>query len=122
MTSTTQHLPVILLLGKRMTSGDEVDAWLAKSPYSTCEATNVFQALEEISDFTVGTSPDVVFLHVDMLQKELEMLKNMLDTSTGDVHASVIAFPCQDQRQDSGLKVLAQQLERLIPDGPQAAV
>ncbi len=122
MTSTTQHLPVILLLGKRRHNHDEVDAWLAKCPYSTCEATDVFQALEEISDFTVGASPDVVFLHVDMLQKEIEMLERMLDTSSGHAHASVIAFPGQDQRQDCGLNVLAQQLERLIPAGPHAAV
>jgi hypothetical protein len=122
MTSTTQHLPVILLLGKRRPNHDEVDAWLAKCPYSTCEATDVFQALEEISDFTVGASPDVVFLHVDTLQKELEMLESMLDTSAGNVHASVIAFPGQDQRPDGSLHALAQQLERLIPDGPHAAV
>ena len=118
MTSTTQHLPVILLLGKRRPNHDEIDQWLADSRYSTCEATNVFQALEEISDFTVGASPDVVFLHVDRLQNELEMLENMLDTSSGDVHASIIAFPEKGSFPDSGLGLLARQLERLIPEGP----
>lgn len=120
MRSTTQHLPVILLLGKRKANHDEIDQWLAESRYSICEATNVFQALEEISDFTVGESPDVVFLHVDRLQNELDMLENMLDTSTGDVHASVIAFPGKGSFSDSSLNVLAHQLEQLIPDGPHA--
>jgi hypothetical protein len=120
MTSTVQHLPVILLLGKRRPNHDEIDQWLAESRYSTCEATNVFQALEEISDFTVGECPDVVFLHVDRLQNELELLENMLDTSAGNVHASVIAFPGQGPLRDSSIGVLAKQLERLIPEGPHA--
>jgi len=108
------------LLGKRGPNQDEVDQWLAESHYSTCEATNVFQALEEISDFTVGESPDVVFLRVDRLQNDLKMLEQMLDTSTGDVHASVIAFPEKGSLPDSGLGILARQLERLIPRGPHA--
>ena len=120
MTSTTQHLPVILLLGKRRSSHDEVDEWLAGSQYSTCEALNVFQALEEISDFTVGSSPDVVFLHVDRLQTELEVLKNMLDACAGDVHASVIAFADRGALPESNVSFLAQQLEKLIPEGPRA--
>ena len=103
---------------------DEVDAWLEKSGYSTCEATNVFQALEQVSDFTVGTTPDVVFLHVDRIEAELAMLEHILLTANGDFHASVIAFPGQETQKQinhdtSGLGALARQLERLIPAGPQ---
>ena len=111
---------MILLLGKRMSSHDEIDLWLAKSPYSTCEATNVFHALEEISDFTVGETPDVVFLHVDRVEAEREMLENMLRAANGDFHASVIAYPGRETQKPtandpSGLVALANQLERLIP-------
>src|SRR5436190_22285042 len=113
MTPTTLHQTVILLLGKRLTSQDEVDAWLAQSPYSTCEASNVFHALEQISDFTVGETPDVVFLHVDGIEAELEMLENMLLAANGDFHASVIAYPGRETPvQTSGLVGLASQLER----------
>jgi hypothetical protein len=120
MTPTTLHQPVILLLGKRRTTQDEVDTWLAASRYSTCEATNVFQALEQISDFTVGETPDVVLLHVDPMDGELEMLETMLLTENGDFHASVIAFPDPDKQSltshdTSGVGALARKLERLIP-------
>lgn len=98
-----------------------MDAWLAESPYSTCEATNAFHALEQISDFTVGETPDVVILHVDRMEAELEMLETMLLAAKGDFHASVIAYSTpESQRQPnytSGLGDLARQLERLIPAG-----
>jgi len=119
MTPTTLHQPVILLLGKRVTSQDEVDAWLEESPYSICEATNVFQALEQISDFTVGKTPDVVYLHVDRLEADLEMLEHMLLGANGNLHASVIAYSSPEAQKitsdTSGLGSLARQLERLIP-------
>ena len=124
MRSTTHQLPVILLLGKRRANHDEVDRWLAESRYSTCETTNVFQALEEISDFTVSETPDVVYLHADKFEAELAMLENMLTMSSGDLNASVIAFSDQEAQlrsdhNDSGVGALARQLERLIPQGPQ---
>jgi hypothetical protein len=123
MTPTTLHQPVILLLGKRRASQDEVDLWLAESRYSIFEATNVFQALEQISDFTVGEAPDVVFLHVDRMDAELEMLENILLASAADFHASVITYSGNDTQRrtnhdTSGLGALARQLELLIPAGP----
>jgi hypothetical protein len=115
MSTATQHLPVILLLGKKNKSQDDVDKWLAESPYLAHEASNVFQALEQISDFTVRDTPDVVFLHVDRLQDELAMLETMLET-TGNPCASVLAFSDQARNNlfDSGLPGLEQQLDRLI--------
>lgn len=123
MTPTTLHQPVILLLGKR-TSRDEVDTWLAKSRYSTCEAKDVFQVLEQISDFSVGETPDVVFVHVDQMDPELEMLEKMLVASDGDFHASVIAYSGNESQRLTnhdtlGLVALGRQLERLIPSGSQ---
>jgi hypothetical protein len=122
MRSGTQHLPVILLLGKRSKSQDEVDAWLAKSRYSTLEAMDVFQALEQVSDFTVRDVPDVVFLHSERLDTELEMLQHMLFSAVGEPCASVIAFPEQDTGTSvdaGGLGGLALQLDRLIPNTTQ---
>jgi hypothetical protein len=123
MTPTTLHQPVILLLGKR-TNQDEVDTWLEKSRFSTCEATDVFQVLEQISDFTVDKTPDVVFVHVDRMEAELEMLEKMLRASDGDFHASVIAYSGNESQRLTnhdtlGLVALSRQLERLIPAGSQ---
>ena len=124
MTPTTLHQPVILLLGKRRAKRDEVDTWLEESKYSTCEATDVFQVIEQLSDFTVGESPDVVFLHIDR-EAEREMLENMLLASDGDFNASVIAYSATESQRITnhdtfGLGALERQLERLIPAGSHA--
>jgi len=113
----TQHLPVILLVGKRRKSNDEVDAWLAESPYSADEATDVFQALERVSDYTVGETPDVVFLHVESLEQDLLFLEQMLSTSIPAPGVSVIALTDRERQADSmcGLGELARQLDQLIP-------
>jgi hypothetical protein len=120
MTPITHHLPVVLLLGERAASHDAVDEWLAKSRFSTREAASVFQVLEQISDFTVDDTPDVVFVHVDPLDAEIEMLERMLISSEGDLGTCVIAFSEDQTRGHSthgvtGLHALAQRLDRLIP-------
>jgi len=122
MRSGTQHLPVILLLGRRSKSHDEVDTWLAESRYSTHEANDVFQALEQVSDFTVRDTPDVVFLHVDSLDVEREMLEHMLFSAVGEPCASIIAFSENEPRTGAyagGLVGLERQLDRLIPHSQQ---
>ena len=122
MKAGTQHLPVILLLGKRKKTNDDVDMWLAASRYSTHEASDVFHALEHVSDFTVRDTTDVVYLHVDRLESELKMLESMLTTTAGDSCASVIAFPDVETRSDypstDRLGGLARQLDSLIPASP----
>lgn len=121
MRAATQHLPVILVLGKRKNNHDEVDEWLAESRYSTHEAKDVFQALEQVSDFTVRESPDVVYLHVDRMETELAMLEHMLVSAAGEPCASVVAFSDQESTgtYGSGFVGLERQLERLIPCPPQ---
>lgn len=123
MKTGTQHHPVILLLGKRLKTNDEVDAWLAKSRFSAHEATDVFQALERISDFTVREAPDVVYLHVDGLEIEKAMLERMLATTVGDACASVIAYPNREEQSEQAsadrFVSLARQLDKLIPEAQQ---
>jgi hypothetical protein len=123
MKTGTQHLPVILLLGKRMGAEDDVDRWLENSRFSAHEATNVFQALEDISDFTVRDVPDVVYCHVDPIEADMQMLRNMLLTTAGDSCASVLAFPDNEPLSDYAkaerLGGLERSLDRLIPSGPQ---
>ena len=121
MKTGTQHLPVILLLGKRMKTNDDVDTWLENSRFSALECTNVFQALEQVSDFTVREAPDVVYLHVDRIETEMQMLESML---ASDSCASVLAFPDNEPLNDYAradrLGGLEQKLDRLIPCSPRA--
>ena len=124
MKTGTQHHPVILLLAKRLKTDDEVDAWLAESRYSAHEATDVFQALEQISDFTVRDTPDVVYLHVDRLESEMAMLESMLSSTAGDSFASVIAYSDKEDRSENPgcdrFVGLARQLDKLIPESHHA--
>ena len=124
MKTGTQYHPVILVLGKREGIHDEVDTWLENSRFSAHEATDVFQALEHVCDFTVRDTPDVVYLHADRVEAEMHMLESMLATTAGDTCASVIAFPDSELRSDptgaDRIRGLSRQLEQLIPGAPHA--
>jgi len=73
-----QHVPVIVLLDKQV-SGErtEIKEWFAHSRFSMCEAMNVFEALEQLSDFTIESRPDVVLLNVDSSDDEMTMVENI---------------------------------------------
>lgn len=121
METATPHPPVILLLGKRTSSNDCFDEWLAASRYSTCEAADVFQALEQISDFTQGARPDVVFLHLDSDTSELEFMHTLVATASDDPSIPVIDLmtegPTQQTTEDleAAIAGLASQLDKFIP-------
>jgi hypothetical protein len=125
MKTENQHVRVILLLESRSDEPQEVDAWLDESPYTTCEATNVFQALEQVSDFTVREAPDIVFLHVDRIETNRQILEGLISTPGGGHCAEVLAFAhdpaFSGYLRGGDLDRLAQQLDRLIPAGSGAA-
>jgi DNA-binding response OmpR family regulator len=75
-----KHAPVIVLMDGQ-TSGDqsEIRRWFESSSYSTFEASNVFEALEQISDFTMSTRPDVVLVDVDCCEDGLPIARNVAD-------------------------------------------
>ena len=106
-----------------MQTNDDVDRWLENSRFSAHEATNVFQALEDVSDFSVRDAPDVVYCHVDRIEAEMQMLQNMLLTTAGDSCASVLAFPENEPQSEYAkaerLGGLERTLDRLIPCSPQ---
>ena len=107
-----------------MKTNDDVDMWLAKSRFSALEAADVFQALEQVSDFTVRDIPDVVYLHVDKMDADMQMLQSMLSTTAGDSCASVLAFPDNEPQSDYAkaerLGGLQRKLDRLIPGSARA--
>ena len=111
MEALRQHPPVILLLGP--SENDKVDQWLERSPYSTHEVSDSFQALEQISDFTVRNRPDVIFYHVDSVTDELPFMQTIVATDDSDI--PIIGF-CAHERPDvDTLDALAARLFKLIP-------
>ncbi len=53
--------------------------WFEDSRFSTCEASNVFDALEQLSDFTIRKRPDVVLLDVECCEDEMPMVREVSD-------------------------------------------
>ena len=69
---------VILLLDGNAVNIRPVKEWFKKSRFSTRETTHIYQVLEDLSDFTVRTCPDVVLLEADSLSDDFFTVKNIL--------------------------------------------
>ena len=80
MVPAQRQMPVIVLMDKE-SSGDQamIRQWFEDSRFSTCESSNVFEALEELSDFTIRKRPDVVLLDVDCCEDELPLVREVSD-------------------------------------------
>jgi CheY-like chemotaxis protein len=76
-----QYQSVILLLDGKAANIRLVKEWFKKSRFLTSETTHIFQAVEELSDFTVRSCPDVILLEVDSLEDFFFAYKNILHSS-----------------------------------------
>jgi hypothetical protein len=83
---------ILLLDGKSGTYNKSVKKWLKNRRLLTSEATDIFQALEEISDFTVSYRPDVVLLEVDSLSEDFFMIQTIAQTSLDGGQISIFAL------------------------------
>ena len=103
-----KHVPVIVLLDKQV-SGErtEIREWFAHSRFSMCEATNVFEALEQLSDFTIEERPDVVLLNVDCCDDQLSMVEDVSEVP-------VVAFGT-GRYFNADMGRMASRLNELIP-------
>ena len=119
-----RHVPVILLMDKR-TSADRSDVmdWLDNSRFSTCEASNVFEALEDLSDFTIKERPDVVLLNVDSCEHKASLMRDMsgMEDLTIMALSSGSGTIATDGCFQGNLGQLASHLDKLIPKGDAAA-
>ena len=116
----TRHSPVILLLAKQALTDDPLDRWLEESRYRAWEAADVFQLLDQVSDFTVRKRPDVVFLHMCGTNEELAFARSLIQAGTIDAGVPVIDLASastakEEQDVDGTISVLATQLDQYIP-------
>lgn len=110
-------MPVIVLMD-RETSGDHpmIREWFENSRFATYEASNVFEALEQLSDFTIQCRPDVVLLDVESCDDELPLMTDLADLPTVKISGER-----RKGRLTSGsyyqadLGKVASQLNKLIP-------
>jgi hypothetical protein len=126
MNASPQHSPVIVLLGTHALDNARLEEWLASSRYRTWAAEDVFQVLEQVSDFTVRNRPEVVFLHVGETDEEQDYTRSMIKAGTGDTGVPVIDMVALSRSENSAdlsvtLLDLACQLDQFIPQDDAAA-
>ena len=122
MTSVNQHPPILLLIDGS-TAGDtnSIKLWFENSRYLTWEATDIFDAIEEISDFTVQNRPDVVLIETSPRYKDTLFIRTIVESLPGDAHMPVIDFPefghsaDGDATLEKSLARLDIRLDQLIP-------
>lgn len=116
------HPSVILL----MNNGAAIDhnpvrRWLENSRFNTCEAENIFEALELITDFTDRQRPDVVLLEVESPASEFAAFHRLVDSGPDDCEHAIFALREDGETGDDSdcchgsFAELASRLEGLIP-------
>ena len=119
-------MPVIVLMDKE--TSDErsvVLEWFENSRFLTCEAADVFEALEEISDFTVATRPDVILLDVESCDGDFQLIHDTIEPSPETLDLPILALAPDGEDLKSGipgscfrgsLGQVAARLDKLIPE------
>lgn len=69
--------------------GDAAREWVEQSSYNSCEAHDVFEAIEEIADFTMPFRPDVIVLDADCCETEAQNVVHTLE----EIHVSQAPIP-----------------------------
>ena len=110
-----QQMPVIVLMDKE-TSNDQamIRQWFEESRFSTCEASNVFEALEHLSDFTIGSRPHVVLLDVDCCEDQLPIVREVSDLPVVALSGKVNGTKA-DKYNHASFGQVVSRLNKLIP-------
>ena len=86
-----QH-PIILLVGKSSKENDLIKSLLESENYFTRETANIFDALDEISDFTAANCPDVFMLPVSSPVSDFETIKELVEVYSENGEILVTTF------------------------------
>ena len=82
---------VVLLFDESSPGHHHLKQWLKNMGYLAWEANDICDAIEELSDFTVKSRPDVVMLAVRSLEDNFAMIRDALQISPSDDSISVFA-------------------------------
>ena len=87
------HQPVILLLdGSPSADNKFIKRWFQKSRFLTCECADVFDALAELSDFTIRQRPDVILLEVESISEDFKLVRRLTEFVWGQSEPTIFAF------------------------------
>lgn len=69
-----------------------VRAWLTKNGFVVWRANDLSHAIEELSDFTVRSRPDLVLLDVPVMPECFETFRDMVRLSSDNLDVTVIGL------------------------------
>lgn len=120
MKQDTTNQPVIFLCEKKA-GNNRLKKWFEESRFLTSEATDIFQAFEEISDFTVSRSPDVILLEVTSLTEDFFTVREAVQILSGKGNIPIFALSDkgktinEDGCIEGSFTKLTAELDRVIP-------
>ncbi len=117
------HTPLLVLLEKKaVVNHDLLKQWLEVNGFLAWNASDIFDALEEMTDFTVRSRPDVILLEVGSLAEDFRMIRSIVNNdpigeSTQAIFALSDGFkPMNHGECNAGdLNQLKARLDRIIP-------
>jgi hypothetical protein len=105
----------------------EIKKWFENSRFLTSEATDIFQALEIISDFTIRQCPEVVLLDVDSGAEDFSFINKMVSAMTLDGEISILALSETGKNIkhknyfEGNFAEVRMQLDKIMPEHKRAA-
>jgi len=122
-----EYSPVVVMVERGDTTGDGQTAreWVEQSSYNSCEAHDIFEAIEEMSDFTTEFRPEVIVLDADCCEDEADAVMHTLEQiHMSEAPVSLLAVSESSIHTTGGGRYevtpedLPEQLEMLISQAP----
>lgn len=93
------HTPVLILLdGKEGQDSYILKQWCDNNLFRTYEASDAFDVIEKLCDFTGNRAPQVIFLEVDSLSEEYGKIQKFVHDS-GDPAGEMPIFTLSESRE-----------------------
>jgi glycosyltransferase A (GT-A) superfamily protein (DUF2064 family) len=118
-TKKERSLPVVLMVEKNMAGERQALAdWLESSRFLASDAVDVFDAIEELADFTVRDRPDVIVLDVDCCSDNADLLRNIMTSGRNQPRILTFSSDVSRPKNCADLPTLSARLNTLIPEQP----
>jgi hypothetical protein len=115
-----RSLPVVLMVEKNMAAERKALAeWLESSRFLSCDAVDVFEAIEELADFTVRDRPEVIVLDTDPCSENLNLVRSMLRSGKCELSILTLSTTSHQVAGDcfqGDLTAVRAHLDTLIPE------
>jgi DNA-binding response OmpR family regulator len=116
------HTPVILVVGEDGRKDALIRDWCENSRFKIVETMNIFEALEEASDFTIEKCPDVIILETGSFQSDLTIIKELLGALNRGKCPPVFLYSQSDETLDMNdgytqgdLTLISSELDKIFP-------